>query len=139
MLHNFKVSLILKLFVLFNIDLFVKLLITNLEVSSLRVYELELFLYIEILIETITNKYARDSQKIHSTLSAVFNFSAKYHGTENNPAKVVGNFEVTVNKRLNYWEFEEFKTFISVVEDPLYKHYFPRFILVEREKESYLP
>ncbi|KPN14597.1 hypothetical protein AKG37_05885 [Bacillus australimaris] len=122
---------------LFNIDLFVKFLITNLEMSSLRVYELELFLYIEILIETITNKYARDSQKIHSTLSAVF--SAKYHGTENNPVKVVGNFEVTVNKRLNYWEFEEFKTFISVVEDPLYKHYILLFILVEREKQSYLP
>ncbi|AOC55405.1 tyrosine-type recombinase/integrase [Bacillus pumilus] len=73
----------------------------------------------------IINKYAPDFlKKIHSTLSAVFNFSAKYHGTENNPAKVVGNFEVTVNKRLNYWELEEFKTFISVVDDPLYKAFF---------------
>lgn len=60
-------------------------------------------------------------------LSAAFNFSAKYHGTENNPVKGVGNFEVTVNKRLNYWEFEEFQTFISVVNDPLYKAFFSTF------------
>ncbi|WP_144471522.1 MULTISPECIES: site-specific integrase [Bacillus] len=73
----------------------------------------------------IINKYAPDFlKKIHSTLSAVFNFSAKYHNTENNPAKVVGNFEVSVNKRLNYWEFDEFKAFISVVEDTLYKAFF---------------
>lgn len=63
-------------------------------------------------------------KKIHSTLSAVFNFAIKFHNTKNNPAKVAGNFEMEVNKRFNYWEFDEFKRFISVVDDNLYKAFF---------------
>ncbi|MED1817371.1 tyrosine-type recombinase/integrase [Bacillus subtilis] len=73
----------------------------------------------------IIDQYAPDFlKKIHSTLSAVFNFSTRFHNTKNNPAKVAGNFEVEVNKRLNYWEFDEFKRFISVVDDPMYRAFF---------------
>ncbi|MCT6511948.1 site-specific integrase [Bacillus subtilis] len=73
----------------------------------------------------IIDKFAPDFlKKIHTTLSAVFNFSIKFHGTKNNPAKIAGNFEMEVNKRLNYWEFDEFKKFISVVDDELYRAFF---------------
>ncbi|MBW7635488.1 site-specific integrase [Bacillus licheniformis] len=73
----------------------------------------------------IINKYSPDFlMKIHTTLSAVFNFSIKFYGVKNNPARIAGNFEVEPNKRLNYWDFEEFKQFISVVDDEIYKAFF---------------
>ncbi|MGE6379023.1 tyrosine-type recombinase/integrase [Peribacillus muralis] len=63
-------------------------------------------------------------KKIHTTLSAIFNFAIKFHGHTTNPARITGNFEVESNKRMNYWEFEEFKQFIEVVNDPMYKAFF---------------
>lgn len=63
-------------------------------------------------------------KKIHTTLSAIFNHAIKFNGLTNNPARVAGNFEIKTNKRINFWEFEEFKKFIEVVEDQLYKAFF---------------
>ncbi|MEC3158961.1 site-specific integrase [Bacillus thuringiensis] len=73
----------------------------------------------------IINKYsAKHLKKIHAVLSAIFNFSIKFHGLTNNPAKITGNFEKESNIRMNFWEFEEFKQFILAVDDPLYKTFF---------------
>ncbi|MBC6972579.1 site-specific integrase [Bacillus sp. Xin] len=73
----------------------------------------------------IIDKYsAMFLKKIHSTLSAIFNFAIKFHGLSNNPARIAGNFEKESNKRINFWEFKEFKRFISVVDEPLYKAFF---------------
>ena len=36
---------------------------------------------------------------------------------------------------MNFWEFEEYKQFISVVNELLYKAFFLRFIIVVLEKE----
>ena len=35
---------------------------------------------------------------------------------------------------MNFWEFEEFKQFIEVVDEPLYKAFFLLFITVALEK-----
>ena len=72
----------------------------------------------------IINKYSAEYLKIHTVLSAIFNFAIKFHGVTSNPARIAGNFEVESNKRMNFWEFEEFKKFISVVDDPMYKAFF---------------
>jgi len=73
----------------------------------------------------IIHKYSADHlKKIHTVLSAIFNFSIKFHGVLHNPAKIAGNFEKESNKRMNFWEFEEFKQFINVIESPLYKAFF---------------
>ncbi|MBJ8024617.1 tyrosine-type recombinase/integrase [Bacillus cereus] len=73
----------------------------------------------------IINTYsAKHLKKIHAVLSAIFNFSIKFHGITNNPARITGNFEKESNKRMNFWEFEEFKQFIEVVDDSLYKAFF---------------
>lgn len=63
-------------------------------------------------------------KKIHTVLSAIFNHAIKFNGLTTNPARIAGNFEVKTNKRINFWEFNEFKRFIEVIEDPLYKTFF---------------
>ncbi|MBE5089583.1 MULTISPECIES: site-specific integrase [Bacillus cereus group] len=71
------------------------------------------------------SKYSAEYlKKFHTTLSAIFNFGIKFHGLTTNPARIAGNFEKESNKRINFWEFEEFKRFIAVVDDPLYKAFF---------------
>ena len=83
----------------------------------------------------VINTYsAKHLKKIHAVLSAIFNFSIKFHGLTNNPARITGNFEKESNKRMNFWEFEEYKQFISVVNELLYKAFFLRFIIVVLEK-----
>ncbi|HDR6243791.1 TPA: site-specific integrase [Bacillus cereus] len=73
----------------------------------------------------IINNYSADSlKKFHTVLSAIFNFAIKFHGLTSNPARIAGNFEKESNKRMKFWEFSEFKKFIDVVEDPIYKTFF---------------
>lgn len=73
----------------------------------------------------IINEYsAKHLKKIHAVLSAIFNFSIKFHGLTTNPARITGNFEKESNKRMNFWEFTEFKRFIEVVDEPLYQTFF---------------
>ncbi|HDT6577495.1 site-specific integrase [Bacillus cereus group sp. BfR-BA-01489] len=73
----------------------------------------------------IIHTYSADSLKrIHTVLSAIFNFAIKFYGLTGNPARIAGNFEVESNKRMNFWQFEEFKQFIEVVDDPMYKAFF---------------
>ncbi|MGG0259279.1 site-specific integrase [Bacillus mycoides] len=73
----------------------------------------------------IINSYSADHlKKIHTVLSAIFNFAIKFHGITINPARIAGNFEKESNKRINFWEFEEFQQFIEVVDKPLYKTFF---------------
>ena len=41
----------------------------------------------------IDNYSAEFLKKIHTTLSAIFNFAIKFHGLTHNPARIAGNFE----------------------------------------------
>lgn len=59
-------------------------------------------------------------KKIHTTLSAVFNFAIKNEYTKENPASIVGNVDLKENKHVNFWTLEEFKPFVAVVDDPLF-------------------
>lgn len=73
----------------------------------------------------IIRQYAPEFlKKIHTTLSAIFNFGIKFHGTQNNPAKIAGNFELEDERKIVFWEHEEFQQFIEVVEDKLYRAFF---------------
>lgn len=59
-------------------------------------------------------------KKIHTTLSAVFNFAIKNEYTNINPASIVGNVDLKEEKHINYWTLEEFKVFIDNVDETLY-------------------
>ncbi|WP_242266315.1 MULTISPECIES: tyrosine-type recombinase/integrase [unclassified Bacillus cereus group] len=81
--------------------------------------------HVMIYQNKIINNYSAEFlKKIHTTLSAIFNFAIKFHGLTHNPARIAGNFEKESNKRMNFWEFAEFKQFISVVDEPMYKAFF---------------
>ncbi|MGG0258896.1 tyrosine-type recombinase/integrase [Bacillus mycoides] len=81
--------------------------------------------HVMIYQNKIINNYSAEFlKKIHTTLSAIFNFAIKFHGLTHNPARIAGNFEKESNKRMNFWEFAEFKQFIGVVDDPMYKAFF---------------
>lgn len=72
--------------------------------------------------DKIIDQYSPDFlKKIHTVLSSIFNHAIKYYNHKENPAKIVGNFEVEVKRRMEYWEFEEFKRFIEVVEELMYE------------------
>lgn len=70
------------------------------------------------------NYSAHHIKKVHQTLSAVFNFAIKEEYANNNPAREVGNVDLEEERHINYWTLEEFKQFISVVDDYLYKTLF---------------
>lgn len=73
----------------------------------------------------IIKNYSPDFLKrIHVTLSAIFNFGIKHYGLTDNPARVVGNFEMESNNRMEFWELEEFKRFIQVAEELLFETLF---------------
>lgn len=75
--------------------------------------------------ELIDEEYsAHHIKKVHQTLSAVFNFAIKEEYTKNNPAREVGNVEMEENRHIDYWTLEEFREFISVVDDFEYKTLF---------------
>ncbi|MGR5995474.1 tyrosine-type recombinase/integrase [Bacillus cereus] len=81
--------------------------------------------HIMIYQNEIIHKYsAVYLKKIHTVLSSIFNFAIKFYGLTSNPARIAGNFEKESNKRLNFWEFDEFKQFIHVVDDLLYQAFF---------------
>lgn len=63
-------------------------------------------------------------KKVHQTLSAIFNFAIKEEYTTRNPAREVGNIEEEETKHVNYWTLEEFREFISIVDNYLYKTLF---------------
>lgn len=60
------------------------------------------------------------SKLIHVVLSAIFNFAIKNEYATRNPARAVGNFEGEPAKRIDYWTLEEFKEFISKVDEFMY-------------------
>lgn len=66
-------------------------------------------------------------QKIHSTLSAIFNYGCKYHNIKTNVPHVVGNFKAPrgVNKKkMTIMTLNEFYSFIEEEKNDNYKLFF---------------
>ncbi|WP_312753715.1 site-specific integrase [Rummeliibacillus suwonensis] len=61
---------------------------------------------------------------IHTRLSSIFDHGIKFYGFVKNPAKEVGSFPVSKQRRINYWSLNEFKQFINTVDDFKYKTIF---------------
>lgn len=69
----------------------------------------------------LLNKYSvAHTKRIHAVLSALFNFGIKMDYTDKNPAGEVGNVDLKENKRIEYWTLEEFKQFLSVIDNEFY-------------------
>ncbi|MBM7631138.1 site-specific integrase [Geomicrobium sediminis] len=63
---------------------------------------------------------AHHVKKIHTTLSAVFNYAIKQEYIKLNPAAIVGNVDLEEERHVDYWTLEEFKCFLSKIDDPFY-------------------
>lgn len=63
-------------------------------------------------------------KKIHTTLAAVLKHAVKLEYLTTNAATIAGNVELDEEKHINYWTLDEFKQFIAVVDDPLYRTLF---------------
>ncbi|OEC03481.1 integrase [Lysinibacillus sphaericus] len=59
-------------------------------------------------------------KKIHSILSAIFNYAKRQEYVRDNPATIAGNVDLEERKHINFWTLEEFKAFIKCVDDDLY-------------------
>lgn len=64
------------------------------------------------------------AKKVHTVLSSVLNYAIKMEYLKTNVAREVGNVDLREQKRMNYWQLEEFKTFINVVDRLDYKTLF---------------
>ena len=68
--------------------------------------------------------------KIKNVLDNIFNFAMKNYNLDNNPSKVYGRFQekhekvVSDEEKLKYITLEEFNTFISYVDDIMWKTFF---------------
>lgn len=63
---------------------------------------------------------------IHGSMVTILNYAIKFHGLEHNIASQVGNFSKRNIKpsRVNFWTFDEYKSFIAKVDDLVYKTFF---------------
>src|SRR5699024_9774468 len=64
------------------------------------------------------------AKRTHAALSAVLNYAIRQDYLSANVAREVGNIDVKEDKRMEFWTLEEFKKFISVVDDLMYRTFF---------------
>ena len=55
-------------------------------------------------------------QKIHVTLSSVFNHAIRYFNLDRNPCSIVGNFKNKTKKEMLFWTVDEFNSFMESVD-----------------------
>jgi len=71
-------------------------------------------------IITSDENYAPTYQKvIHNQLSAILNYAVKYYGLSFNAAARCGSIGKKNADKMDFWTIDEFKTFISVVDNPI--------------------
>ena len=59
-------------------------------------------------------------RNVNSQLNAILNFAVKYYGLQRNPCSVVGSIGSSKAEKMDFWTWEEFKKFISHVDNPTY-------------------
>lgn len=103
--------------------------------SMLRMHILPLFEHkkikdikkrdIAILQDQLLTDLSVSTAKLsHRTLSAVFNYAIRLDYIKTNVAREVGNIDVKSDKRIEFYTLDEFKTFINVVDDLMYRTFF---------------
>ena len=75
----------------------------------------------DFLLDTLAVSTAKT---VHKQLSAMFNYAVKMEYININVCNEVGNIDIKEDKRIDYWTLEEFKLFISHVDNPKYKALF---------------
>lgn len=76
-------------------------------------------------IEEKDYKYSFKSN-LHTSMVGILNYAVKFYDLKSNIASKVGGFNKKKErpKNVNFWTIDEYKKFISVVDDELYKLFF---------------
>src|SRR5699024_8420852 len=64
------------------------------------------------------------AKRTHTMLSTVLNFAIKMEYITINVAREVGNIQASQPKQIEYWTLDQFKEFISHVDDLMHKSFF---------------
>lgn len=76
-----------------------------------------------ILKKNFSYKY---NKALHYTMVSIYNFANKFYDYSKNIPSKVGNFKnnYDIQKDIAIWEYKDFKRFINVVDNPIYKALF---------------
>ena len=88
------------------------------DIKNKDIVEFHDFLLGELKLATSTAKNS------HGILSSVFNHAIRLEYININPCREVGNIDKKEDKRMDYWTLEEFKKFLSVVDNLKYRAFF---------------
>lgn len=72
----------------------------------------------------LDNLAVTTSKAIHRDLVAFFNYAIRMEYVEGNPASEVGNITVKEDRNVNFWTLQEFKKFLTVVDNQRYRAMF---------------
>lgn len=64
------------------------------------------------------------AKNVHGYLSAILNYAVKMEYVTTNVAREVGNIKGNDNKEFDYWTLDEFKLFLSHIDDKVYRALF---------------
>ena len=58
---------------------------------------------------------------INNQLSAIMNYAVSYYGLQSNPVRKAGSIGKKKADEMNFWTYDEYKAFISCIDDPSYR------------------
>jgi len=66
------------------------------------------------------------NSSLHGAMVNILNYAIKFYGLKQNIASLTGNFKkkTEISKNVDFWTYEEYEQFISVVDDNIYKTFF---------------
>lgn len=80
---------------------------------------------IVLMQNKMLDKYSiSGAKRTHTMLSTILNFAIKMEYLTVNVARDVGNIQAAQPKQINYWTLNEFKSFISHVDNLMHKAFF---------------
>ena len=68
----------------------------------------------------------RTNSSLHGSMVTILNYAIKFHGLKENIASKIGNFKRKGDliRKVDFWTLDEYKSFIKVVDDIVYKTFF---------------
>ena len=95
--------------------------------GKIKIKNINTKIYIKWQEEMIKKGYSYTFKKnCHYCICAIYEYLIDFHGIEKNIPKIVGNFKEIEYKenKINYWQYNEFKKFINVIENKIYNTLF---------------
>lgn len=93
---------------------FGKLPVSQITPAHVRKWQNELLSYHDAEGRPYSETYLKT---INNQLTAILNYAVRYYNLKENPCKKAGSIGKSHADEMNFWTVEEFKTFLSIIED----------------------